>query len=573
LGHLVTDLVAGNFFSEQRALKILAGITGAFVTFMLIAAILGDQKYISFIGDNQRNTGWIDYFFLAIFLYTAAKHIRISNISMIYWFGIGVGAVMTEYGLLQHFGHDFVKWNNPYNSIISTVGNPDFAGGVMALFLTFSVVSALVAPWKLWVRGLIGIQAVLTVLVINWSQARQGLLSFGLGLGIFFVVWIWQKNRRLGQLAALGAIFTFVVALAGIFQVGPLTKYLYKSSVTVRGFYWRAGVDMFIHHPWFGVGPDRYGVWFRNYRSPQYPVNYGLLTSTAAHNVVIQIFATCGIFVGVAYLSLLGFVLYRGAIAIKRNSGKNRLLVAGLLAAWVGYQSQSIVSIDNIGIAIWGWVVSGLIIGISLVELPASNANSGQALRRQINSNIFKPVISSAVVLSFLFLVIPMYRGESNTFHLSAYAVPTAAQGQATRDAYHQLVLADLSVPLLNPEYRIMMASDLAQAGYVDEGFTQLALVLKKDSRNYEALSMQASFYEQLHQFDKAVKSRLRMYSLDPWGYQNLGMLGTDYLSLGNKAAARDVGQKILNIGKLVKPAPTSAYITAAQQARTILGA
>ena len=115
LGHLIIDLFIGRFSEGQKQLKVMAVIVGSFVGFMLVAALVGDVKYITFFGDNQRNTGWLDYFFLAVFVYSAAKHIRVRNLNMVYWFGIGVGAIMTEYGLLQHFGHDFVKWNNPYN--------------------------------------------------------------------------------------------------------------------------------------------------------------------------------------------------------------------------------------------------------------------------------------------------------------------------------------------------------------------------------------------------------------------------------------------------------------------------
>ena len=574
LGHLVMDAVSGRFTEHQRTLKFLAWLVGAFVVFMLIAAIVGDVKYITFFGDNQRNTGWFDYFFLAIFLYSAAKHIRVESLNLIYWFGIGVGAVMTEYGLLQHFGHDFVKWNNPYNSIISTVGNPDFAGGILAVFLTFGFVAVFVAPWKIWVRALVGLQGAITLLVINWSNARQGLLSFALGAGIFLIIWLWSKKKILGQLSAAGGVIVFLAGIAGILQKGPLAHYLYKPSVSVRGFYWRAGADMFIHHPWFGVGPDRYGAWFRTYRASQYPLNYGYdITSTAAHNVLIQIFATCGIFVGIAYLGLLGFVFYRGVTAIKQSSGSNRMLIAGLLAAWIGYESQSIVSIDNIGIAIWGWVLSGIIIGVSLVDLPEVAATSAKALKRQASMATFKPIVSGFFVLAFLFLVIPQYRGESNTFHLSAYAVPTAAQGQANRDAYHQLVKNDLAIPMLNPQYRLLMASDLAQAGYVDEAFAEINKQIAADPRDYGALGIATSFYEQLHQYNKAIPLRLKMYALDPWGAQNLLTLGNDYIAIGDKASAKMYGQKILDMKSHGNPATGSSYFTIAQQAHTQLGA
>jgi tetratricopeptide (TPR) repeat protein len=249
------------------------------------------------------------------------------------------------------------------------------------------------------------------------------------------------------------------------------------------------------------------------------------------------------------------------------------MLAAGLIAAWIGYQSQSIVSIDNIGIAIWGWVLNGVIIGVSFVDLRQESDSKIRIFRSQQSLSAARPLISSALLLAMLFLVIPLYRAESNTFHLSAYAVPTTAQGQATRDAYHQLVKNDLSVPLLNPNYQLMMASDLAQAGYVDEAFAQINKEIHTDPKDYAAYSMQASFFEQLHQFPKAILARRSMYALDPWGAQNLMTLANDYLVAGDKSSARIYWQKILDLRKFGNPPAGAPYLSLEQQAKQQLAA
>ena len=46
----------------------------------------------------------------------------------------------------------------------------------------------------------------------------------------------------------------------------------------------------------------------------------------------------------------------------KRSQGFNAGFV-GLVSGWVAFQAQSIISINQIGLALWGWVLSGLIIG------------------------------------------------------------------------------------------------------------------------------------------------------------------------------------------------------------------
>jgi len=557
-GHLISDLLMRSFSQNQIVIRRLSWIIGSFVILLFLATLLTNYKYTAFFGDSQRNTGFLSYLFLAIFALSAAKHVKLKNINLVYVVGIIVGAVMTLYGVMQHFGHDFVKWNNPYNSIISTVGNPDFAAGIMAVFLVLAFASLFATSWKIWVKLLSSIVPLLIFLVIYWSQARQGLLSFGVAGGAFLVIWIWQWNKRIGQATLIGYFAVFTLGLLGIFQVGPLTHALYKPSVTVRGFYWRAGIEMLKSHPWFGVGVDRYGSYFRQYREAQYPLNYGYdITSTAAHNVIIEIFATCGVFVGIAYLGILGFVVYRGIVGIKNAEGKARLLIAGVFCAWIAYEAQSIVSIDNLGIAIWGWVLAGAVVGVSLKEQPpaAPGEVKGRKVRtvqRQSSIAIAAPIISAVVSLAMLFVVITQYRGESQMFNLSRYAIPKT---QTDRDYYHQIVAKVNSIPWMNPMYTLQIGSDLAQAGYVDEGFASIEKVIKEDPESYAGLGLEAGFYEQLHKFDKAAPLRERMAILDPWGAQNLLTLGQDYMQLGQKDKALALGKRIVAMAPLTQQA------------------
>jgi O-antigen ligase len=548
MGHLLSDLLVKRFTENRKEIKILGFIVLSFTSFLLIAALATNVKYVAFFGESQRNTGFLAYFFLAIFLLSAAKSIRLKNIEAVYIAGISVGALMTFYGVLQHFGNDFVKWNNPYNAVISTVGNPDFAAAILAVFLVLAFTSIFATDWHIAFKVLAGLLSLLILLLIHWSQARQGLLSFGVAGGLFLVIFIWQKNRTLGIISSIGYLIVFILGLLGIFQVGPLAGQLYKGSVSIRGFYWRAAVEMLTSHPLLGVGVDRYGAFFRVYRENQYPVNYGYdITSTAAHNVLLQIFAMGGIFVGLSYLAILGFIAYRGVVGIRKTSGKNRLLVAGVFCAWVAYEAQSIVSIDNIGIAIWGWVLGGAVIGVSLldsqdVKLVEPEKNR-RAIAKQSNVQIATPIISAVIVLIMFVVVSTQFRAESQMFNLSRYAVPT---DQANRNAYHPLIRKVADIPWMNPIYKLEIGSKLAQAGFVDEGFAEIEKVIAEDPQSYAGLGLAASFYEQLKKFDKAAPLREKMYLLDPWGAQNLLTLGNDYLQLGQKDKAKEMGQKIL---------------------------
>ena len=559
MGHLLSDLLLKKFTDGKKEIRILGFITLTFAIFLFLAALVTKMHYVAFFGESQRNTGFLTYFFFSIFLLSAAKHIRSSNGFLVYIFAIATLSLMAIYGLMQHFGQDFVKWNNPYNAIISTVGNPDFAAGIMAVFLVLVFSSLFVTKWSLPIKIPIFIFGLVSLQLIRWSQARQGLLSFGIGFGLFLVIYFWQKKRALGIILTSGFIGVFIFGLLGIFQVGPLTQYLYKSSVTVRGYYWRAGLKMFYENPLFGVGLDRYGSFFREYREIGYPATHGFdLTSTAAHNVPIQIFATGGLFVGFSYLALLGYIVFRAIVGMRNSVGKDRLLLAGVFCAWVTYEAQSIVSIDNIGIAIWGWVLGGAVIGISLLDaIPKSNLSDPKLIKNQKSEvkslssiTIATPIISTILVLAAFLIVTTQIRAESQMFNINRYAIPTDAQN---RNAYHPLIRKVVDIPWMSPMYKLELGSKLAQAGFIDEGFTEIDKIIYSDQKSYIAISTEASFYEQLRKYEKAIPLREKLIKLDPWGARNLLQLGNDYLAVGDKDNARKAWKKILIIEEELK--------------------
>jgi len=141
---------------------------------------------------------------------------------------------------------------------------------------------------------------------------------------------------------------------------------LYKDSVTYRGDYWRAGWEMTLNHPIFGVGMDSYGDWYRRSRTLAATLRRGAdATSNAAHNVFLDISSYGGFPLLLIYVALMVLVIISATKVLKRSAGFNPIF-AGLIGAWVAFQAQSIISINQIGLALWGWVLSGLIIGYEI---------------------------------------------------------------------------------------------------------------------------------------------------------------------------------------------------------------
>jgi len=60
---------------------------------------------------------------------------------------------------------------------------------------------------------------------------------------------------------------------------------------------------------------------------------------------------------------LMMFLVLRAAIRVIRRNDNFDPYFSGLFAVWCGYQVQSLISINQLGIAVWAWIISGLIIG------------------------------------------------------------------------------------------------------------------------------------------------------------------------------------------------------------------
>jgi hypothetical protein len=111
---------------------------------------------------------------------------------------------------------------------------------------------------------------------------------------------------------------------------------------------------------------DSYGDWYRRSRTEAATLRRGPdVTSDAAHNVYLDISSYGGFPLLIIYVALMALVVVSAVKVLKRSTGFNPLF-AGLFGGWVAFQAQSIISINQIGLAIWGWVISGLIIGYEI---------------------------------------------------------------------------------------------------------------------------------------------------------------------------------------------------------------
>jgi hypothetical protein len=156
---------------------------------------------------------------------------------------------------------------------------------------------------------------------------------------------------------------------------------------------------MTVENPIFGVGLDSYGDWYRRSRTIEATLRRGPdITSNAAHNVYLDISSYGGFPLVLIYVALVVMVAICAVKVIKRSKAFNAGFV-GLVAGWVAFQAQSIVSINQIGLALWGWVLSGLIIGYEI-----KTRNDDVLIDRKSGKNSTKHVQTSAATSLAMFV-------------------------------------------------------------------------------------------------------------------------------------------------------------------------
>lgn len=338
---------------------------GFFLLFSLISVSRSASPLTqNLYGAYGRNNGFIAYFFLSLLLLVASQLVRSSSHLKILKTLLYVGYVNLAYCLWVILFGDFIPWNNPYGNILGTFGNPNFIGAFLGIFFGVQLALGLSRDASQKYRiGLIFLLP-LTLFEIVDSHAIQGRVLAALSVAIIFFYYLKSRFAR-SVLYVYSTIVIFVggLALAGAFQRGPLTEVIYKTSVSLRGQYWLAAWNTGEANPVSGVGMDAFGDWYRRARDLRAIELPGINTVVnTAHNVPLDMFAFGGWPLFISYLILMAFAL-RSVIRITKVMKGYDAVGVGLITAWVCYQTQSIISINQIGLAVWGWALSGSLIG------------------------------------------------------------------------------------------------------------------------------------------------------------------------------------------------------------------
>jgi len=345
-------------------LWISAGFFVFWLTMVMIVS--GAPLNQQFWGTFGRNNGYLAYFSLIVILLSVALQQKKNFYHKLVEALILTAIPTTIYALVQLVGRDPIAWS--VNAPFATLGNINFSSAFFGLASISATILALAPRQALGIRIILISLAVTDLYIILETGSIQGFMIYVAGMGVagFFVVRS-HKSLRLFQIPylILGVTGLLLTSLA-LKNIGPLARFVFGDTILFRFDYWYAGWAMTINNPIFGVGLDSYGDWYRELRGEIATLRTTpeRITNTA-HNIYLDISASGGFPLIVAYLILLGYAIRAAWKIVLRDQSFNPYFVA-LLSTWIAYLIQAAISINQIGVGIWGWLFTGALIGYEM---------------------------------------------------------------------------------------------------------------------------------------------------------------------------------------------------------------
>lgn len=319
----------------------------------------------SFWGIWGRATGFLSYFCLGLVLLLGhvINNDRVVLRVLKVFFSVSILEIC--YMLAQYFDRDFFAWTR--NETFGTLGNINFSSAFVGIFIAASI------PWitnEYCKKGksILALMAFATILLLGaFLMFRSGSVQGLIMVAYAVVIWIalelatvlrFNLALKYSLVAVLNLVFTLLIftttrqsLFGGVF---------FQDTMAYRRDYWVAARNMILENPWFGVGFDSYGLWYRSARdllgATRTNVNR---VSNSAHSVFLDISASAGILMMILMIILI-VISFKRIVTIFHSRSDYKWKVVAL--SWLAYFPQFIFGINQLGVGIWGWIFMGMLV-------------------------------------------------------------------------------------------------------------------------------------------------------------------------------------------------------------------
>jgi hypothetical protein len=457
LGYLVLFLILSRYstFSSKLGRNVVYSATAFFLCMVSTLLFSGAPIFQQFWGSFGRNTGFLTYSSLLFLLLGMALiqeqefYKRFINVFVL----SSIAVVL--YCLIQIAGKDPVGWSE--KRTFATLGNVNFLSAYLGLVSISALALVLGSGTSRYLRFISLLLIGVALPIMLSTNSIQGVMVFAAGsfllLGIYGFSLV--KNLAMRTLYFMSGGVLFLLTSFALFNKGPLAPLIYQISIQLRGDYMHAGWEMTTLKPFFGVGMDSYGDWYRQARGEITTLRGSAeRISNSAHNIFLDISSNGGFPLLISYLAILSIAFYLSVKVLRSTKGYDPIFSA-IFATWVGYQIQALISINQSGVGVWGWLFTGALIGYAkslknnrLDEIDSDSTKLKKVSSKKLKKSLLPPQVTLLGIAGFLLgltlSVIPLnadiaYKRASLTMAIEPMFESTKRLGSA---AFHrELVL------------------------------------------------------------------------------------------------------------------------------------
>jgi len=397
----------------DKHFKVFYLLVATFITLIIISAVVNNLSLSQLIlGAWARNNGlayYLSIFTLIIFVInlpnTAIEYSIVKILSYL-------GFVVNVYALLQLANFDIYNSIFPlYNTkllVYSIFGNTNFYSAFFGFSFLANLGIILNKNFSRKMRFFATISLLFSSPLL-FVVDLQGLVI--ISLGSVAISYFWMHSQVVKNLK--NKSFLKYIYLSPLLFVSLITLILKNQnrlnrselvSLEDRFYFWQSAIKMTGDNPWFGVGPDSYGNWVGIYRSKEFynfrnELNIDAGYTDNAHNLLLQISSTLGIPALLLFCLIIFFVLWRSWIAYKVCSDK--FVVFILIVIFCAYLLQSFVSIEHLGLGVWGWTIGGILVNLSIINKIPQTVNQLNQFWLYINK--------IKIIILLLVAILPIY--------------------------------------------------------------------------------------------------------------------------------------------------------------------
>lgn len=548
-----------HMFSTQ-GVRVQVLLYSSLLICMIGSAILGTDNSIRIVfGTFGRNNGLIYYVsVLIICLLLLTLSISSTELTVLYKMISWTSVVFGFYSLVQFLNYDPIPWVNQYNRVIGFLGNPNFSASALAtfsIFWAYRYLSTLLSAEKssrLERIRCVSLSLMFGALSMS-TDSLQGPVILALGVGMLGYVFVSIKvtSRYLPRLMLLSGIFLLIGAFFSFLGLGPLGNAFEQYTLRLRSWYALFGVKAMLGSPLHGVGVDNYVYAFRKYRTEDFVSQYGnLLSSNNAHSVPVQIGATFGVPVFILYCILQFWILFR---AVSIISSRQSFLgpTKGIAVLWVLIFSQSLLSIEIIGLGVMNWILGAVILASPRNKSTAVEVIPGKSNKRDFPKRTIPEWLGALTLVSLLLGSIPsflVFREETAFKIVSGITVNDAKSRSLVEENFERLS----SFSLFDPSRVNAILPNLYQANLSSRAELVIKDLFAVESQDAYVNDLLATFYQNAQEYEEEIKIRENMRSLSPLDFRLEGILARAYFDV------KDVRNLDKSVSRIYEIAPNS---------------